>query len=71
MLSEGGACFGVALKTKNPELRSQAISSGVGAILAGVSEPAIYGSQSASKKANVWCYGWWCKLAVVLLDFLE
>ena len=42
-VAEGGACFGVALKTKNPELRSQAISSGVGAILAGVSEPAIYG----------------------------
>lgn len=42
-VSEGGACIGVALKTKNPELRSQAISSGIGAILAGVSEPAIYG----------------------------
>ena len=42
--------FGVALKTKNPELRSQAISSGVGAILAGVSEPAIYGINLRLKK---------------------
>ena len=42
-VSEGGACFGVALRTKNPELRGEAISSGTGAILAGVSEPAIYG----------------------------
>lgn len=49
-VAEGGACFGVALKTKNPELRSQAISSGVGAILAGVSEPAIYGINLRLKK---------------------
>lgn len=49
-VSEGGACFGVALKTKNPELRSQALSSGIGAILAGVSEPAIYGINLRLKK---------------------
>lgn len=49
-VSEGGACFGVALKTKNPDLRSQAISSGIGAILAGVSEPAIYGINLRLKK---------------------
>ena len=49
-VSEGGACFGVALRTKNPELRSQAVSSGVGAILAGVSEPAIYGINMRLKK---------------------
>lgn len=49
-VSEGGACFGVALRTKNPELRSEAISSGTGAILAGVSEPAIYGINLRLKK---------------------
>lgn len=49
-VSEGGACFGVALKTKNPQLRSQAISSGISAILAGVSEPAIYGINLRLKK---------------------
>lgn len=49
-IAEGGACFGVALKTKNPELRSEAISSGLGAIFAGVSEPAIYGINIRLKK---------------------
>lgn len=49
-VAEGGACFGVALKTKNHELRSQAISSGISAILAGVSEPAIYGINLRLKK---------------------
>lgn len=49
-VSEGGACFGVALRTKNKELRSEAISSGIGAILAGVSEPAIYSINLRLKK---------------------
>lgn len=49
-VAEGGACFGVALKTKNPELRSEAVSSGLGAIFAGVSEPAIYGINIRLKK---------------------
>ena len=49
-VAEGGACFGVALKTKNPELRSEALSSCVGAIFAGVSEPAIYGINIRLKK---------------------
>ena len=49
-VAEGGACFGVALRTKNPELRTQALSSGIGAILAGVSEPAIYGINLRLKK---------------------
>ncbi len=42
-MAEGGACFGVALRTKNKTLRSEAVSSGIGCILAGVTEPAIYG----------------------------
>lgn len=49
-VAEGGSCFGVALRTKNPELKSEAFSSGVGAILAGVSEPAIYGINMRLKK---------------------
>lgn len=40
-ISEGGASLAVALKTKNSELRSTAISSGVSAIF-GITEPAIY-----------------------------
>ncbi|MCI1034837.1 PTS transporter subunit EIIC [Raoultella terrigena] len=42
-MAEGGACFGVALRTRNKSLRSEAVSSGIGCILAGVTEPAIYG----------------------------
>ncbi|MCW1877375.1 PTS transporter subunit EIIC [Erwinia sp. INIA-01] len=42
-MAEGGACFGVALRTKNKKLRAEALSSGIGCILAGVTEPAIYG----------------------------
>ena len=40
-ISEGGASLAVALKTKNSELRSTAISSGISAIF-GITEPAIY-----------------------------
>lgn len=49
-MSEGGACFGVALRTKDRDLRSEAISCGVGAIFAGVTEPAIYGITITLKK---------------------
>ena len=64
-VAEGGACFGVALKTKNPELRSQAISSGVGAILAGVSEPAIYGINLRLKKPM---YGILCSWSLLFRE---
>lgn len=49
-MSEGGACFGVALRTKDKELRSEAVSCGIGAIFAGVTEPAIYGITITLKK---------------------
>jgi PTS system beta-glucosides-specific IIC component len=42
-MSEGGACIGVALRTKDASLRSEALSIAFGCIVAGVSEPAIYG----------------------------
>lgn len=42
-ISEGGSCFAVALKTKNGDLKTTAISAGIGAIVSGVSEPALYG----------------------------
>lgn len=41
-LAQGGACMAVALRTKNKELRSVAISSGVTAMM-GITEPALYG----------------------------
>lgn len=42
-MAEGGACIGVALKTKNTEFRSEALGIAFGCIVAGVTEPAIYG----------------------------
>ena len=42
-MSEGGACLGVGLRTKNKEFRSEAFSLAFGCIVAGVTEPAIYG----------------------------
>lgn len=40
-IAEGGASLAVAVKTKNPELRSTAFSAGISAIF-GITEPAIY-----------------------------
>lgn len=48
-MAEGGACFAVALRTKNKELRSMAISSGVTALM-GITEPALYGVTLRLKK---------------------
>ena len=42
-MAEGGACLGVALRTKNAEFKAEAISCAVSAIFAGVTEPALYG----------------------------
>ncbi len=42
-VAEGGACFGVALRAKSKQIKSDAIAAGTGAIISGVSEPAIYG----------------------------
>jgi len=42
-MAEGGACLGVALRTRDKEFRSECLSLAVGCIVAGVTEPAIYG----------------------------
>ena len=49
-MAEGGANIGVALKTKDKKLRSQAWSLAVGAIVAGVTEPSLYGINLKYKK---------------------
>lgn len=49
-MAEGGANIGVALKAKSKKLRSQAWSLAVGAIVAGVTEPSIYGINFKYKK---------------------
>ena len=48
-ISEGGASLAVAVKTKNHDLRSAAISGGVSAIF-GITEPAIYSVTLQHKK---------------------
>lgn len=49
-ISESGACFGVALRTKDTDLRSTAISAGISALF-GITEPALYGITLQNKKA--------------------
>lgn len=49
-ISEGGACFAVALRTKDNDLRSAAISAGISAIF-GITEPALYGVTLQHKRA--------------------
>ena len=52
-MAEGGACLGVSLKTKDKEFKAECLSLAVGCILAGVSEPAIYGIGIKYKKPMI------------------
>lgn len=49
-MAEGGACLGVALRTKDAAFRSETLSLAFGCIVAGVTEPAIYGVNLRLKK---------------------
>lgn len=51
--AQAGATFGVAAKTKDKELREMAIPAGISALLAGVTEPAMYGITLRLKKPMV------------------
>lgn len=42
-MAEGGACIGVALRAKNAAFRSECLGIAFGCIVAGVTEPALYG----------------------------
>ncbi|MGN0335590.1 MAG: hypothetical protein ACI4DV_08025 [Lachnospiraceae bacterium] len=42
-LAQGGASLGVAAKTKNTETKSESVACGISAVVAGVTEPAMYG----------------------------
>jgi PTS system arbutin/cellobiose/salicin-specific IIC component len=42
-LSLGGSSLAVAWRTRNPELRQTALAAAASAIMAGISEPALYG----------------------------
>lgn len=49
-MAEGGSVIGAALKTKDAQKRSEFISIAIGCIVAGVTEPAIYGVNLKYKK---------------------
>lgn len=42
-MAQGAAALGVAVRTKNTELKSNAIAAGISGIVAGITEPAMYG----------------------------
>lgn len=52
-MCEGGAALGVALRAKDPEFKSQAFSIAFGCIVAGVTEPCIYGLTFKLKKPMI------------------
>ena len=49
-MSEGGACLGVALRCKNAKNRAECLSLAFSCIVAGVTEPSIYGVNFPLKK---------------------
>ena len=49
-MAEGGACLGVALRAQDKALKAECFSLAVGCIVAGVTEPAIYGVNLPLKK---------------------
>ena len=59
-ISEGGACLAVAIKTKDENLRSTAISAGISGLF-GITEPALYGVTLQRRKVTI---------AVVLSSFI-
>ena len=48
-IAESGACFAVAIRTKNVDLRATAISGGISALF-GITEPAVYGVTLQNKR---------------------
>lgn len=51
-ISESGACFAVAVRTKSATLRQTALSAGISALM-GITEPALYGVTLQHKRAMV------------------
>ena len=52
--SQGGAAFGVMLRTKSKELKGVAASATISAVLVGITEPAIYGCNLRLKKPMIY-----------------
>ena len=53
-INQGAACLAIAIRTKNLNVKSMAATAGITAIVAGVSEPALFGVSFKYKKA-LWC----------------
>ncbi|SQC91319.1 EIIBCA-Bgl [Cedecea neteri] len=51
----GGSSLAVAWRTKNPELRQTALAAAASAIVAGISEPALYGVAVRLKRPLIAC----------------
>lgn len=51
-ISESGACFAVALKSKDENLKQTALSAGISALM-GITDPALYGVTLQNKKAMI------------------
>lgn len=54
-LAQGSSSMAVAFKTKNKDLKQVASASGISALLAGVTEPAMYGVTLRLKKPMIAC----------------
>ena len=52
-LAQGGAAFGVAAKSKNTDTKSEGIACGISAVVAGITEPAMYGINLAKVKPMI------------------
>lgn len=52
-MAEGGACIGVALRHKNKAYKAECLSLAFGCIVAGVTEPALYGVNLRLKKPMI------------------
>lgn len=52
-MAEGGACLGVALRARDKSLKAECFSLAFGCIVAGVTEPAIYGVNLPLKKPMI------------------
>lgn len=54
-ITQGAAAFAVALKTKDVDLKSTALSCGTTAIIGGISEPSLFGVNLKLKKPLIAC----------------
>lgn len=72
-IAQSGSCFGVALRSKDIEMKQLASSAGVSAIM-GITEPALYGvtlklkrpsNSSSYFSGNRW-YIWWNSTSVFI-----